>query len=145
MPRDAFVSKIQRELCHPKCARKVSGLTGNGSLGIWLKHTTHKKHETKYFAKNNLLFQLFHVIDVNKVWRLAKEAWTTCNKITTTYSWVIWVNCAFHLPSDKVGNWSYSQKKEYHVPQIDSWVTWVATLLTNSYQQVRSEVLPRYH
>ena len=30
MPRDAFVLKIQRELCHPKCARKVSGLSKNG-------------------------------------------------------------------------------------------------------------------
>ena len=27
MPRDAFVLKIQRELCHPKCARKVSELS----------------------------------------------------------------------------------------------------------------------
>ena len=27
MPRDAFVLKIQRELCHPKYARKVSGLS----------------------------------------------------------------------------------------------------------------------
>ena len=32
MPRDAIVLKIQRELCHPKCARKVSGLSRNGSL-----------------------------------------------------------------------------------------------------------------
>ena len=30
MPRDIFVLKIQRELCHPKCARKVSGLSRNG-------------------------------------------------------------------------------------------------------------------
>ena len=29
MPRDAFVLKIQRELCHPKYARKVSGLSRN--------------------------------------------------------------------------------------------------------------------
>ena len=29
MPRDAFVLKIQRELCLPKCARKVSGLSRN--------------------------------------------------------------------------------------------------------------------
>ena len=29
MPRDAFVLKIQRELCHPKYARKVSGLLRN--------------------------------------------------------------------------------------------------------------------
>ena len=32
MPRDAFVLKIQRELCHPKYARKVSGLSRNGAL-----------------------------------------------------------------------------------------------------------------
>ena len=29
MPRDAFVLKIQRVLCHPKCSRKVSGLSRN--------------------------------------------------------------------------------------------------------------------
>ena len=29
MPRDAFVLKIQRELCHPKYARKVPGLSRN--------------------------------------------------------------------------------------------------------------------
>ena len=34
MPRDAFVLKIQREICHPKFARKVSGLSRNGPL-IW--------------------------------------------------------------------------------------------------------------
>ena len=30
VPRDAFSLMIQRELCHPKCARKVSGLSRNG-------------------------------------------------------------------------------------------------------------------
>ena len=30
MPRGPFVLKIQRELCHPKYARKVSGLSRNG-------------------------------------------------------------------------------------------------------------------
>ena len=30
VPRDAFVLKIQRELCHPKYARKVSELSTNG-------------------------------------------------------------------------------------------------------------------
>ena len=30
MPRDAFVLKIQRELCRPKYARNVSGLSRNG-------------------------------------------------------------------------------------------------------------------
>ena len=33
VPRDAFVLKIQRELCHPKYARKVSGLSRNGPQG----------------------------------------------------------------------------------------------------------------
>jgi len=28
--RDAFALKRQRELCHPKCARKVSGLLRDG-------------------------------------------------------------------------------------------------------------------
>ena len=34
MPRDAFVLKIQRELCHPKYARKVSGLSRNRPLAL---------------------------------------------------------------------------------------------------------------
>ena len=33
MPRDAFTLKIQRELSHPKCARKFSGLSRNGLQG----------------------------------------------------------------------------------------------------------------
>ena len=33
MPRHAFVLKIQRELCHPKYARNVSGLSRNRPLG----------------------------------------------------------------------------------------------------------------
>ena len=45
MPCDAFVLKIQRELCHPKCSRKVSGLSRNGHLDfeetITLEPTTH--------------------------------------------------------------------------------------------------------
>ena len=32
MPLDAFTLKIQRELSHPKCARRVSGLPRNGLL-----------------------------------------------------------------------------------------------------------------
>ena len=32
MPRDAFVLKVQRELCYPKYARKVSGLSRNRPL-----------------------------------------------------------------------------------------------------------------
>ena len=33
MPRDSFVLKIQRELCHPKYARKISGLLRNARQG----------------------------------------------------------------------------------------------------------------
>ena len=32
MPWDAVVMKIQRELCHPRCAWKVTGLSRNGPL-----------------------------------------------------------------------------------------------------------------
>ena len=32
MPRDAFVLKIERELCQPRCTRKVSGLSRNRPL-----------------------------------------------------------------------------------------------------------------
>ena len=32
VPRDTFALKIQRELCNPKCAQKVSGLSRNGPL-----------------------------------------------------------------------------------------------------------------
>ena len=35
MPRDAFVLKVQRELCHPKYARKVSGLSRNRPQDGW--------------------------------------------------------------------------------------------------------------
>ena len=35
MPRDAFTLKIQRELSHPKCARKVSGLSRNGLQALF--------------------------------------------------------------------------------------------------------------
>ena len=34
MPRDAFGLKVQKEFCHPKCARKSSGLQRNGSLDL---------------------------------------------------------------------------------------------------------------
>ena len=38
VPPDAFALKIQRELCHPKCARKVSGLSRNRPLAT--KHAS---------------------------------------------------------------------------------------------------------
>ena len=32
VPRDTFALRIQRQLCNPKWARKVSGLSRNGPL-----------------------------------------------------------------------------------------------------------------
>ena len=52
MPRDAFVLRIQRELCHPKCARKVSGLSKNGPqasvtiVHVQLKDLSQEIHTT---------------------------------------------------------------------------------------------------
>ena len=44
MPRDAFVLKIQRELCHPKYARNFSGLLRNRPLASpgQFKRCTHQ-------------------------------------------------------------------------------------------------------
>ena len=45
MPRDAFVLKIQRELCHPKYARKVSGLSRNGPQdSMWKPFHSSSRH-----------------------------------------------------------------------------------------------------
>ena len=41
VPRDAFALKIQRELCHPKYARQVSGLSRNRPLGIQKKDSNY--------------------------------------------------------------------------------------------------------
>ena len=41
VPRDAFALKIQRELCHSKYARQVSGLSRNRPLGIQKKDSNH--------------------------------------------------------------------------------------------------------
>ena len=35
MPRGAFALKIQIEICHPQCARRVSGLSRNGPQGVF--------------------------------------------------------------------------------------------------------------
>ena len=41
VPRDAFALKILRELCNPKCARKVSGLSRNGPQISWWQKIGH--------------------------------------------------------------------------------------------------------
>ena len=43
MPRDAFVLKIQRELGHPKSARKVSGLSRNRPLILNEKNANNRQ------------------------------------------------------------------------------------------------------
>ena len=45
MPRDAFALKIQRELCHPKYARKVSALSRNRPLETILTATVWRRHQ----------------------------------------------------------------------------------------------------
>ena len=42
VPRDAFVLKIRRELCHPKCARKVSGLSRHGPQCMNFMYIVHQ-------------------------------------------------------------------------------------------------------
>ena len=44
VPPDAFALKIQRELCYPKCARKVSGLLRNGPLALLIGQSTNVTH-----------------------------------------------------------------------------------------------------
>ena len=68
MPRDAFVLKIQRELCHSKCARKVSGLSRNGLLDplLYLLYTFPlvdiiRKHYMNFhfYADDSLIYSSF--------------------------------------------------------------------------------------
>ena len=49
MPRDAFVLKIQTEWCHPKCARKVSGLLRNGPQ-IWQMVSDHREQKVRIWV-----------------------------------------------------------------------------------------------
>ena len=62
MPRDAFVLKIQKELCRPKCARKVSGLSRNrpqDSLGLpYMERTRQRSALTNWFWACNLCSRL---------------------------------------------------------------------------------------
>ena len=51
MPPDALVLKIQRELCHPKCARKVSGLSRNRPLGPVSRKSRELSGPEKPFVK----------------------------------------------------------------------------------------------
>ena len=60
MPRDPFVLKMQRELGHPKCARKVSGLSRNGPL-VSRSPVLH------------CLFYYFQGFDINKRCRMLRE------------------------------------------------------------------------
>ena len=50
VPRDNFVLKIKRELCHPKCVRKVSALSRNEPQAS--KHIYTRKHKL-YFERSS--------------------------------------------------------------------------------------------
>ena len=58
VPRDASVLKIQRESCHPKCARKVSGLLRNGSQVLFSGHGT-EATDTDVKAREKSAVKLF--------------------------------------------------------------------------------------
>ena len=71
MSRDAFALKMQREVCHPKCARKVSGLSRNGHLKV--SDLSHYYLDGSHYCKDHTLknsFQYavqiheFHVLTV---------------------------------------------------------------------------------
>ena len=51
LPRDAFALKIQRELCNPKCSRKVSGLSRNGPQACVSQKTRKLYEPEKQFVK----------------------------------------------------------------------------------------------
>ena len=51
MPRDVLVVKIQRELCHPKCTRKVSE---TGPWSINLRAPTRRQNEG-FFVRSKLI------------------------------------------------------------------------------------------
>jgi len=46
VPPDALVLKIHRELCHPKCTRKVSGLSRNRPLAFRARKSSRDFRET---------------------------------------------------------------------------------------------------
>ena len=49
MPRDAFVLKIQRELCHPKYTRKVSGLSRNSPQAPFVQTVDNAIHRINHY------------------------------------------------------------------------------------------------
>ena len=66
MPQDAFTLKIQRELSHPKCAQKVSGLSRNGLLDPSLNgsEVTTEGPWSKNIGDVNLLLLVTFAIDI---------------------------------------------------------------------------------
>ena len=76
MPRDATVLKIQRELCHPNYARKVSGLSRNRPLGPVSRKSRELFGPEKLVVKlqsacfEKLIF--LHVFNIRKTKRIAK-------------------------------------------------------------------------
>ena len=55
MSRDAFVLEIQRELCHLKCARNVSGPSRNGPLSSVIQWLVNAINWIKHFSTFNLI------------------------------------------------------------------------------------------
>ena len=59
MPRDAFALKIQRGLCHPKCAGKMSGLSTNGPLEAKSIELDEQRVELQ---EQRIRFLFYHVV-----------------------------------------------------------------------------------
>ena len=80
MPRDAFVLKIQRELCHPKYARKVSGLSRNRPQASILRHSMYHHHINR---------AIYHVVKLIVDLMLIPYLWFGMSDSSTTQCDVI--------------------------------------------------------
>ena len=74
--RDAFILKIQRALCHSKCARKVSGLSRNELLSFL--GSCNENHWNMEVAG------------------VVRGSWRTCNQTSKTHFW--YLKDIFHVP-----------------------------------------------
>ena len=109
MPRDALILKIQRELCHPKSARKVSRLSRNRPLAPARKqarvghiHPVKRTFCGRRKGGSQHAAQLHSLIKA-PVWRgWYLDGWPSASNFPVLYSLgsqagVVDINHAFHL------------------------------------------------
>ena len=110
MPRDAFLSNIQRESCHPKCARKVTRLSRNGPL-LWKDD----QFSHKQLAQLNCGVALAKWLTwpaKSDSWKAPLDKWLNLNLTRMLYN----LHCYRSRPT---------------------WKSWVAQLLSQSSQEKR--------